>query len=133
MKVLPSDGLGAPSDSLGAEETLFDTCWDSMDARWSTLSGCTSKDNFTGTARKPEVFNGFRMRTSARRGLVELPSRVIGRLLMLSCSETRGADWEDSARVCEARFEDFQPKLKEPPEPQFASMQARQRVVTIVH
>ena len=63
--------------------------------------------------------------------MVELPSSVIGRLLMLSCSETRGADWEDSARVCEARFEDFQPKLKEPPEPQFASMQAGQRVVTM--
>jgi len=52
---------------------------------------------------------------------------------MLSCSETKGADWEDSARVCEARFEDFQPKLKEPPEPQFASMQARQRVVPMIH
>ena len=77
--------------------------------------------------------NGFRVRTSSRRGVVEMPSSVIGRLLMLSCSETRGADWDDSARVCEARFEDFQPKLKEPPEPQFASMQARQRVVTIVH
>ena len=63
--------------------------------------------------------------------MVGLPSRVVGKLLMLSCSETRGADWEDSAGVCEARFEDFQPKLKEPPEPQFASMQTIQRVVTM--
>ena len=79
------------------------------------------------------MFNGFRVRTSSRLGVVELPSREIGRLLMLSCSETRGADWEDSARVCEARFEDFQPKLKEPLGPQFASMQARQRVVPMIH
>ena len=71
------------------------------------------------------------VQNSSRRGVVGLPSRVVGKLHMLCCSETRGTDWEDSARVCEARFEDFQPKLKEPPEPQFASMQARQRVVTM--